>query len=84
MKQVTKTLLMLALVAASAFTIGGALARPPGGGTLPPQPPQPPIGVEHDVWTCYYHYEIVQFETPCPTVYNGKMLLDSFYGPPRI
>lgn len=83
MKQVTKTLLMLALVATSAFTIGSALARPPGGGTLPPQPPQPPIDVR-DVWTCYYQYEIVQFETPCPSVYNGQRLENSFYGPPII
>lgn len=84
MKQVTKTLLTLVLVAASAFTIGSALARPPGGGPLPPQPPKPPIGVEHPVYTCVYEYEIVQFETPCPTVYNGQRLLNQFYGPPVI
>lgn len=85
MKQVTKTLLTLVLVAASASTIGSALARPrPGGGTLPSQPPQPPIGVQHDVWTCYYQGVVVQFETPCPPVYDGKPLLNSVYGPPII
>lgn len=84
MKQVTKTLLMLALVAASAFTIGSALARPPGGGTLPQQPPQPPIGVQREVWTCYYPGEIVEFETFCPPVYNGKVLVDAVYGRPII
>lgn len=53
MKQVKKTLLTLVLVAASASasTIGSALARPTGGGTLPPQPS---IGVQQPVRTCYY------------------------------
>lgn len=81
MKQVTKTLLTLVLVAASASTIGSALARPTGGGILPPQPPQPPIGVQHYVYTCVYEYETLQFETPCLTFYNGQRLLMEIYGP---
>lgn len=82
MKQVTKTLLMLILVAASASTIGSALARPPpGGGT---QPPQPPIGTLREVWTCFYPGEVVEFETFCPSVYHGKMLVNAIYGPPMI
>lgn len=83
MKQVTKTLLMLVLVAASTSTIGSASARPPGGGGSTP-PPQPPIGTLHEVWTCFYPGLIVQFETPCPFDYHGKVLINSIYGPPMI